>query len=145
MRIIPDTPSERRLRRHGVSSKALAKSRIYPVRWLPGGALTVPVPFLGAAVLIRRDLISWDADEELAAGPELAPLVHQMCHVHQRLEWGVVPYLWRHLKARVRRRNVPIRFSQVERECERAARQTVEYYQEEQLASREQDGSWHLA
>ena len=85
--------------------------------------------------------MSWDADEELAAGPELATLVHQLCHVHQRLEWGVLPYLWRHLKARARRRNVPIRFSQVERECERAVRQTVEYYQEQRPVPSERESS----
>ena len=144
LRIVPNTASERRLRRHGVSTQALAKSRIYLVRWLPGSAITVPLPFLGVAILIRRDLLNRDTDEELADGPELAPLVHQLCHAHQRLEWGFALYLWRHLRAGIRQRTVPSRISQVERECYQAERATVEYYREEQLSNPGQDSSWRL-
>ena len=132
MRIVPDSPSSMRLRRHGVSSSALEKTRIYAVGWLPRGTLTLPLPFHNVAILIRKDILKWDADGELAEGPELAPLVHHLCHAHQRLEWGLILYLWRHLWARLRRRDDPIRFSQVERECYQAARHTEEYYLQEQ-------------
>ena len=138
MRILADSPSGRRLRRHGVSSNALSKTRVYPVGWLTGIRVTVPLPLFGTAVFIKRDMLKWDAEGELAEGPELAPLVHQLCHAHQRLEWGLVRYLWRHLRARLRRGYGPIRFSQVERECYEAARQTVEYYQQERNGYPEQ-------
>ena len=142
MRIEPQSPEGRRLRRHGVSSSSLEKTRIRTIRWLPSGALTLPIPFFSASILIRRDLLKWGADGELAEGPELAPLVHQLCHAHQRQEWGFIRYLWRHLWARLRHRDVPIRFSQVERECYQAARRTVEYYAEEQPAAPEQRSFW---
>ncbi len=144
MRIVPNTASEIRLRRHGVSTQALAKSRIHLVRWLPKGSFTVPLPFFGVAILMRRGLLKWDAEEELADGPELAPLVHQLCHAHQRLEWGFALYLWRHLRARIRQRTVPSRISQVERECYQAERATLEYYREEQLSNPGQEISWLL-
>ena len=132
MYIAPEGSQGQRLMRHGVSASALKKTRIYPLGWLPGGAITVPLPFLKVSILIRKDLLRWNANGELADGPELGPLVHQLCHAHQRLEWGLVSYLWRHLWARLRRRDVSIRFSQVERECHQAARQTEEYYLPEQ-------------
>ena len=142
MRIDPQSPEGRRLKRHGVSSSSLEKTRIHTVRWLPSGALMLPIPFFSASILIRQDMLKWSVDRGLAQGPELAPLVHQLCHAHQRQEWEVLRYLWRHLWARLRHRDVPIRFSQVERECYQAARQTVEFYAEEQSTAPEQRSFW---
>lgn len=90
----------------------------------------LPVPFFGAVVLVRRLLVERDADGELSDGPALALLVHQLCHVHQRLEWGVYLYLWRHLWQRLVHRGIPIQRRQVERECYALARQVEEHYAE---------------
>ena len=129
MRFSPDSVSGSRLRQYGVSSRALEKTRIYAVRWQPVPAFTLPVPFFGCITLIRRTLVDRELDGELADSPALAPLVHQLCHTHQRLEWGVFLYLWRHLWARIVPRGVPIRYRQVERECYESARLVQEYYQ----------------
>ena len=69
-----------------------------------------------------------ERDGELAGSAALAPLVHQLCHAHQRMEWGIFLYLWRHLWARLFNRGVPVRNRQVERECYVAAAQALEYY-----------------
>ena len=142
MRIDPQSPNGSRLRRHGVSSSTLEKARIHSMGWLPGGAMTLPIPFFSASILIRRDLLKWNAAGELVEGPDLAPLVHQLCHAHQRMEWGFIRYLWRHLWARLRHRDVPIWFSQVERECYQVARQTVEFYADEHPAASDQRSFW---
>ena len=136
MRFAPNSVSGRRLRKHGVSSKALEKTRIYAVGWQPVPAWTLPVPFLGCIILIRRTLLDRELDGELADSAALAPLVHQFCHAHQRLEWGIFLYLWRHLWARIVPRGVPIRYRQVEREACEAARQVEEHYltNEEQVS-----------
>ncbi|MCH7706594.1 MAG: hypothetical protein IIB33_06065 [Chloroflexi bacterium] len=130
MRIAPNSISGRRLRQHGVSSKALRKSRVYFVFWQPVDAIMLPVPFFGAVVLIRRLLVERDVDGELPDGPVLALLVHQLCHVHQRLEWGLYLYLWRHLWQRLVTRGIPIQRRQVERECHYLVRQVEEHYAE---------------
>ena len=36
------------------------------MRWLPSGALTLPIPFFSASILIRRDLLKWSVDGGLA-------------------------------------------------------------------------------
>ena len=128
MRIAPDSISGKRLRRHGVSSKALKKARLYTSGWQPVPALTVPFPFSGCIILIRQELLDRDADGELSDSPALAPLVHQFCHVNQRQEWGFFLYLLRHLRSRVFERNVAMRHRQAERECCEAARRVQEYY-----------------
>ena len=67
-------------------------------------------------------------DGELADSPALAPLVHRFCHAHQRLEWGMFRYLWRHLKSRLYRRGVPLWHRETERECYQAANLVLDYY-----------------
>jgi len=128
MRFPPHSVTGRRLRKHGVSSRALEKTRIYTVGWQPVPTWNLPVPFFGCIILIRRTLLDQELDGELADSASLAPLVHQLVHAHQRLEWGVFLYLWRHLWARIVPRGVPFRFRQVEREAYEAARQVEEYY-----------------
>lgn len=90
----------------------------------------LPVPFFGAVVLIRRFLVERDVDGELSDSPALAPLVHQLCHVHQRLEWGTYLYIWRHLWQRMVPSGIPIQRRQVERECYYLVRQLEEHYAE---------------
>ena len=128
MRITPDSISGKRLRQHGVSSRALRKSRIFFLFWQPMNSFMLPVPIIGPVVLIRRALLGRDVDGELPDGPALALLVHQLCHVHQRLEWGIYPYLWRHLWQRLALRGIPIQHRQVERECYYLTRQVEEHY-----------------
>ena len=128
MRFAPDSVTGRRLRQHGVSSKALEKTRIYALGWQPVPVWTLPIPFFGCIILIQRTLLDQELDGELADSAALAPLTHQLVHAHQRLEWGFYLYLWRHLWARVVPRGVPIRYRQVEREAYELARQVEEHY-----------------
>lgn len=128
MRFAPNCAGGRRLRRYGVSSKTLEKTRVYAIRWQPALAFTVPVPFAGCIILVRRTLLDLEADSELADSAALALLVHQFCHAHQRVEWGFFPYLWRHLWARLVSRSIPVRHRQVEREAYNAERQVQESY-----------------
>ena len=88
----------------------------------------LPIPFFGAVLLIRRRLLERDVDGELSDSPALALLVHKLCHVHQRLEWGLYLYLWRHLRQRLVPRGVPLRHQQVERECFYRMGQVLEHY-----------------
>ena len=130
MRFGPDSVSGRRLRQYGISSRALKKTRVFGFQWQPVPALTLPVPFFGCIILIRRNLLEIGPDGELADSPALAPLVHRFCHAHQRLEWGVITYLWRHLQSRVYRRGVPLWHRQTERECYEAARRVLDHHLE---------------
>ena len=127
MRFAPDSISGRRLRQYGISSKALEKTHVFGVQLQPVPALTLPVPFFGCIILIRKNLLEIGQDGELADSPALAPLVHRFCHAHQRLEWGLLLYLWRHLQSRVYRRGVPLWHRQAERECYEAARLVLEH------------------
>jgi len=128
MRFAPDSVSGQRLRHYGVSSNALRKTRVYAVLWPPLSGLTIPVPFIGAIILIGKKYLDRELDGELAGNAALAPLIHQYCHAHQRLEWGLLRYLWRHLWSRLVPRGVPLRHRQVEREAYEAARRALESY-----------------
>ena len=130
MRFHPASVNGKQLRQFGVSSKALAKTHVYAVPWMPIPAVTIPLPIVGCVTLIRQKLsgMTGDRDGALAGSAVMVPLVHQLCHAHQRLEWGVFLYVWRHLRARLFTNGVPFKHSQVERECYIAASLALEYY-----------------
>jgi|GEM_PF-1646711 hypothetical protein len=138
MRISAKSVSGMRLRGQGVASKTLCKVSIYQVPWLPKPGVTIPLPFLGAVIFLRQGLLKRDSNGDIEEIPELVHLIHQLCHVHQRLEWGLAPYLWRHVQTRIRRGYTSVRFSQVERECYKATQQTLEFYKKKSLAKENQ-------
>lgn len=128
MRIAPNSISGQRLRKHGVASQALEEARISPLPWQPFPAFTLPLPISVCIITIRRNLLVRDPHGDLADGPALAPLMHQLYHVHQRLEWGFLPYLGRHLWSRLVPKGLPVRRRHVEREAYNAVRSLEEYY-----------------
>lgn len=136
MRISADSVSGMRLRNQGVASKTLNKVSVYQVIWLWKAGITIPLPFFGAIILLRQGLLKRDSDGDLEEIPELVHLIHQLCHVHQRLEWGLAPYLWRHVQTRIRRGYTSVRFTQVERECYKATQKSLEFYQKKYLAEK---------
>jgi len=134
MRISAESVSGIRLRNQGVASKTLNRVSVYQVLWLPKPGMTIPLPFFGAIILLRRGFLRLNSDGDIEEVPELVHLIHQLCHVHQRLEWGLLPYLWRHVQTRIRRGYTSVRFTQVERECYKATQQALEFYKNKHLA-----------
>ncbi|MBI4311282.1 MAG: hypothetical protein HY681_05805 [Chloroflexi bacterium] len=128
MKILQDSETGRRLRRYGVASRALSKTAVWPLRWLPAPAFTIPVPFGGCVILARRGDIQIDDKGEIADTRALASLVHQYIHAYQRLEWGFFPYVLRHAWARLTPGGVPLSRRQVERECFMAVREVEEEF-----------------
>ncbi|MBI4202253.1 MAG: hypothetical protein HY532_03960 [Chloroflexi bacterium] len=126
MRISPESTSGTRLRKYGVSVKALRSTTLVRVWWMPLAAVTIPLPIGGCMMVVRRRALVRDSEGALADSGALAPLVHQFCHVHQRLEWGFALYIARHVWNRLAPRGVPEQALQVEREAYRAAREVVE-------------------
>ena len=122
----PDCISGKRLRKYGVSSAALKRVHVYAVAWLPKAAMTVPVPFLGCVILVRKNLLDLELDGVLADSPALGVLLHQYCHSYQRLQWGFLPYLWRHFWSWALLQGVPAAHRQVERECYEAVSRVEE-------------------
>ena len=134
MKIAPDSVSGKRLRKYGVSSHTLKTSSFIAVTWMPVPAFTLPVPVDGSVILVHQGVLAYDADGELADGPALAPLVHQLYHAYQRQEWGFTRYVARHLWSRLLPRGVPVHRRQVERECYLAARAVEEAHSHEPRA-----------
>ena len=128
MRFAPNSITGKRLRQHGVSSRALEKTRVYAIPWTPVRGLTVPLPLIGAIILIGKKYLDQELDGELGDSAALAPLIHQYTHVHQRLEWGIYLYFWRHMWIRLFPRGVPIRHRQAEREAYMLAQKAQEFY-----------------
>ena len=126
MRLAPDSPNGKLLKRYGVSSNALKRTQVYLLPWQPFMMLTIPVPFAGCVILIRQNLIDLGVDGEFADTSSLAPLVHQFCHAHQRLEWGLFFYFWRHICSRVFGRRFPVWHRYVEIECYESVRRMRE-------------------
>lgn len=76
------------------------------VRWRvqPGAAITLPVPFCGPVIFHKRPL-------------EGALLRHELCHVRQLRRWGNIPYVCKHVWARVTSRSLMAKDHPVEKEC----------------------------
>ncbi len=128
MRFPPDSVTGKRLRRHGVSSSALNSARVFAIIWPPSTGFILPLPFVGPMIIIGRRYLDRELDGQLADNSTLAYLVHQYCHVHQRLEWGAFMYAWRHIWARLISKGIETPQLQVEREAYEAARMTRESY-----------------
>ena len=128
MRFLQDSVTGKRLRRHGVSSRALDSARVFGIIWPHSTGFILPLPFVGPMIIIGRRYLDRELDGQLADNSTLAYLVHQYCHVLQRLEWGVVMYAWRHIWVRLISKGIETPRLQVEREAYEAARMTRESY-----------------
>lgn len=128
MRFPSDSVTGKRLRRHGVSSRALNAARVFGIIWPRSTGFILPLPFIGPTIIIARRYLDRELDGQLADNSTLAYLVHQYCHVLQRLEWGSVIYAWRHIWVRLISKGIETPRLQVEREAYEAARMTRESY-----------------
>ena len=128
MRFPSDSVTGKRLRRHGVSSRALDSARVFGIIWPPFVGFILPLPFVGPVIVIGRRYLDSELDGQLADNSTLAYLVHQYCHVLQKLEWGAVKYAWRHIWIRLISKGIETHRLQVEREAYEAVRATRESY-----------------
>ena len=147
MRFAPDSVTGRRLRKHGVASAALARTRVFALPWPALRGFTITLPLVRPVILIGRRYLDRQLDGQLADNEALAPLAHQYCHAHQRLQWGFFPYAWRHLVSRLFARRVPVHRRQVEREAYQSMRRIHDYYLSQSGAahgSPEQEGELTL-
>lgn len=129
MRFAPSSVSGIRLRKHGVATAALAGTTVFAVRWPNVKGWMLPLMFVRPIIFIGKRMLDVQLDGELADNEALAPLAHQYCHAHQRLQWGFVAYVWRHLSARLVAKWKPAHQLQVEREPNRMAKHVYDYYQ----------------
>ena len=129
MRFAASSLSGMRLRKHGVSSTALTRTTVFAVKWSNINGWMLPLMFVRPIIFIGKNILDVQLDGELADNEALAPLVHQYCHAHQRLQWGFASYIWRHLSARLVARWKPIHHLQVEREPHEMINHVYDYYQ----------------
>ena len=128
MRFAPESVSGIRLRKHGVSSAALDRTMVFAVRWPMIKGWMLPFIFIGPIIFIGKKILDLQLDGELADNESLAPLAHQYCHAHQRLQWGFFRYVWRHLSGRFIAKWKPVHYLQVEREPYQMTKQVYAYY-----------------
>ena len=143
MRFAPDSVTGRRLRKHGVASVALARTSVLALPWPALMGFTITLPHVRPVILIGKGYLDRQLDGELADNEALAPLAHQYCHAHQRLQWGFFPYVWRHFVSRLFSRRVPVQHRQVEREAYQTMRRVCDFYVSQSGAaygSSEQEG-----
>ena len=128
MKIAVDGLSARRLMIHGVASRELQSAHIFVFNLELGAAITLPFPLLGPVILIKGRRLQYDRDGELEDAPTLKVLRHELCHVGQILDWGGLPYLLRHILARVRSRNLFAKDQPEEEVCYCAERRVEDHY-----------------
>lgn len=76
-------------------------------------ALTLPIPFGGALILVGRKR-DWLGDESLRR--------HELCHVAQIERMGTIKYLLVHIWARIKTRDIYAVNDPIEKECYDAGR-----------------------
>ena len=116
------------MRKHGVSSDALARTSIIALSWPALRGFTVTLPLVRPVILIGKRYLDTQLDGQLADNQALAPLARQYCYANQRLQWGFFSYVWRHLNSKLFSRRVPVHHRQVEREAYQTMRRVYDYY-----------------
>ena len=134
------------MRKHGVSSDALARTSIIALSWPALRGFTIPLPLVRPVILIGKVYLDTQLDGQLADNQALAPLARQYCYANQRLQWGFFPYVWRHLNSKLFARRVPVHHRQVEREAYQTMRRVYDYYVSQSdsiYGGSERDGGLH--
>lgn len=129
MRIDPTSEAGRLLLEMGVPEEDLEAARFVRFNWQAGGAITLPIPFGGAVVLAKNRYVVTGDDGAIAVGRHLALLRHELVHVRQRKDWGILRYWMKHLWARVTTGSLLARESDAERpgyEAQHAAYQFLD-------------------
>ncbi len=77
MRFAPDSVSGQRLVANGVGEAEIAATRWYILNLQFGAAITLPLPFLGTTVFIKRAWLVLDENGDLADVAEIRMPVHE--------------------------------------------------------------------
>ena len=115
MRIDPASDAGKLFLEMGVPEEDLRAVRFLGFNWQTGGAVTLALPFWGAAVLVKTKYLTVGEDGHLELNRHLALLRHEMVHVRQRAEWGFLRYWAKQLWARVKTRSILAPDSDVEK------------------------------
>ncbi|PZC47514.1 MAG: hypothetical protein C1O27_001461 [Chloroflexi bacterium] len=130
MKIPLNSPSAGLLRLHGVADDRIKATRIFVFNRQKGGAITLPLPFLGPTILIKSHWLVRGPDGELEDCDSLELLCHELCHVRQIQEWGAFAYLRRQLLARIKTRSVFAKSAPEEAECYEIQQRVHQRYHE---------------
>ena len=128
MKIALESPSAELLKSHGVLERELERARILVLNFQFGAAFTLPLPFLGPTIFIKRKWLRRDERGELEDSERIKMLCHELCHVRQILGWGGLVYLARHLFARLRTLSIYARSASEESECYCVQARVEEHY-----------------
>ncbi len=127
MRILSTSAAGAELQTFGVSTGHLDRTTFWGWRkpFISGG-LTVVLPFGKTIVIIESRYLRKDADGELIIDRQIALPRHELCHVQQGEDWGVLGYWRRHIWARIKSRSMGAKETDVERHCYEALRKVAE-------------------
>ena len=128
MKIPLDSSSGQRLMQHGVERRELNAARIYVFNMQLGGAITLPFPFLGPVILIKRRWLVFDDEDELEDSPRIRILRHELCHVRQLLDWGGLAYMRRQVWARIKTLSLYAKTAPEESVCYSAQAKVQAFY-----------------
>lgn len=128
MRFQANSPSGALLMQRGVGEPELAKARVYVFNFQVGAAITLPLPFFGAVILIKGAWLARDTAGELTDTEHVKMLCHEFCHVRQILAWGTCAYAAKHLWARVRTFSLLANSAPEEAECYDVQRAVEAHY-----------------
>ena len=126
MKILSTTAAGAELQTFGVSAAHLDSTRFWGWRkpFIHGG-ITLVLPMGKAIVIIEARYLRKDADGELIVDRQIALLRHELCHVQQGEDWGVLGYWSRHIWARIKSRSMGAKENDVERHCYEALREVA--------------------
>jgi hypothetical protein len=130
MKIPLNSPSAGLLRLHGVADDRIRATCIFVFNRQKGGAITLPLPFLGPTILIKSHWLVRGPDRELEDCDSLELLYHELCHVRQIKEWGTFTYLRKQLLARIRTRSILAQAAPEEAECYEVQQEVHRHYNE---------------
>ena len=117
MRFAPDSVSGLRLIAHEVGEAEIAATQFFRWNFQIGGAITLPLPFLGTCVFIKSKHLVLDENGDLDKAGTISIPVHELCHSAQIAEWGAFTYLRRQIWARIKTFNVYAKSSPEEKPC----------------------------
>ena len=128
MKIPLNSSSAGLLRLHGVADDRIKATRIFVFNRQKGGAITLPLPFLGPSILIKSHWLVRGPDGELEDSDRLQLLCHELCHVRQIQEWGALTYLRKQLFARIKTRSILAESAPEEKECYEVQQEVHPHY-----------------